>query len=365
MLKTFGFFAILAQLTFGSTLIAQGPDPSQTLGVRTQTAGVRVVVDSRIELMSIVQLLSDYHLVSRYDSPYKRDARAYFAQFSGHPAVALFREMSEAGFAFNNVPAVMLARTEVPALERRADVRQDVRDAAGGEEKIEELIQALRRFAEDTDFLAFYRAHSGTYTIAAEKTRPAAESALRILEKYTGLTFEASTVVLGPLLHDGGFAAIYDIDGQPEAYALIGPMKSDPDRVPSFGDPGRLLSLVGHEFAHLAVDPLTSRYQQIVEGYSAAHAPIAEAMRRNAYGQWTVVVSEHIIRAITTRIVFREHGEEAGRRELDSEVQRGFAYVPRLVELLEEYEGERSRYPTLAEYFPRLLSAFETPVAPL
>ena len=52
------------------------------------TPKAAVTVDSRIELMGVIQLLSDYFLVSYLDSSYKLEAAEYFASCRDHPAVS-------------------------------------------------------------------------------------------------------------------------------------------------------------------------------------------------------------------------------------------------------------------------------------
>jgi hypothetical protein len=329
-----------------------------------RSSSVRVVVNPRIELMSVVQLLSGYALVTRYESPYTGDAQRHFAPFSAHPAAIMFREMSEAGFAFSHVPTAMLSLTEPPALEPRVYFEPLMLQAAGGEEQLLIFAEALRDFVKQSRFLAFFDAHRDTYAAMAEHSWPAVQQARAVLEEYTGTPLQNSTVVLGPLLHDGGFAARYRPESGPaEAYAFIGPSRGVSNDLPEFGGSARLLQQVGHEFAHLVVDPVTSVHDPLVQRHSSLYDPIADVMRRNAYPRWETVVNEHIIRAITTRLAFRERGEEAGRQELTRELQRGYVHLPALLGRLEEYEQNRGQYPTIEEFYARPFSVFTEALA--
>ena len=84
-----------------------------------ETAGVQILVDPRIELMSAVQLLCDYELVTRYDFAYKRAMREKVAPYRDHPVVKRFVAMSKQGFSFDAVPNALLSLTEPPALMQR------------------------------------------------------------------------------------------------------------------------------------------------------------------------------------------------------------------------------------------------------
>jgi hypothetical protein len=66
-------------------------------------------------------------------------------------------------------------------------------------------------------------------------------------------------------------------------------------------------------------------------------------------------VNEHIVRAVTTRLVYREIGSEAGEQALRSEKERGFAYVQELCESLAGYEKQRDAYLTLVDFYPELI----------
>ena len=330
-------------------------NPSTACGIGTV---VPIGTDPRIELMSVVQLLADYFLVSQYDTAYKNEMRSRFARFAAHPVVDMFRRMAEERFNFSTVPDVILRYSPPPALEPRIVVPPHLVEAAGGENRLASFIAALRAFARESAFELFFRQHEPFYAALAERAGATAAPVTAALACYVGTAIENGRVILGPLLHDGGFAAFYDLpDGSTEAFALIGPTPPV-DGLPSFGDAARMEELVAHEFGHLLVNPLTERHRELVYSHEAAFAPIAEAMRRNGYADWKASVDEHVIRAITSRLAAASRGEEAGAAAAADQVGRGYVYVPALIDRLKRYERDRSRYPRLEDYYPELLRAF-------
>lgn len=348
-------FPLLAPLL---ALLAACARPAQLPPTPAPPAQVAVIVDSRIELMSAVQLLAGYFLVSPYDSAYEAEMRAHFAPHVRHPAVTLFRQMSKEGFAFSNVPDTLMRYTPPPALAPRIAVTERLTAAAGGQARLDAFMEALRDFARASDFALFFAAHRPFYEGLAERSRAAATAPVAALQAYTGMPVRGATVVLGPLLHDGGFAVFYDLPGGgSEAFALVGPTKPVEWTI-HFGDAERLEDLVAHEFGHLIVNPLGDAHAAAIEARAAAFPPIAEAMRRNGYSNWKTSVDEHVIRAVTARIAARARGEEAGAAAVAEEVERGFVHVPALAERLKRYEARRGNYPTLADFSPELLAAF-------
>jgi hypothetical protein len=76
---------IVATCLLPATLLGCASIEAPTAQTAPETT---VMVDSRIESMSVIQLLSGYFLVSYLDSSYKREATEYFAGCRDHPAVA-------------------------------------------------------------------------------------------------------------------------------------------------------------------------------------------------------------------------------------------------------------------------------------
>lgn len=70
-------------------------------------------------------------------------------------------------------------------------------------------------------------------------------------------------------------------------------------------------------------------------------------------------VSEHVVRAVTTRLAYRELGEMSGQAALEKEHGQGYIYVGELARALERYERHRAEYPSLASFLPERLRVFE------
>jgi hypothetical protein len=315
---------------------------------------VSVAVDPRIELMTIVQMLADYPVLTAFESPFRADARAYFADAAEDSAVVVFHSMFSQGFAFDAVPKAFMAMSDLPELALTEDLTADVVERAGGTMTLARFSRLLHRFVVDRDFESFYRAHLGTYHALVDSTKESVATAVAQLEAYTGSDLSDVRVVVSPLLHDGGFAMR---GGHPTAQAFIGPVGVT-NGYPDFGSFDRLGPLIWHEFAHTIVNPLTHRNLTTVAPLEVTDERFRRAMREQAYGDWETIVNESIIRAIEVRLSTRILGAEAGRKAQAKHVKRGFEHVPRLAKLLEDYERRREAYPTLEDFYPKLLDGF-------
>lgn len=319
-----------------------------------------VTVDSRIELMSAIQLMSGYFLVSYLDSDYKSDVLRYFEPCKNHPAVSKFTELSSNGFDFSTVPDAFIALSEPPTLRQRYPARPEIIESAGGAANYAEFLGLIRAFADDCGFKAFYDTHHQYYDRLVGQSRSSVASSVGVLTTYFGMPLGSTEVVLGPLLHDGGFATRYDSEaGEPIAYAFIGPVGLSEGET-TFGSAERLQPLVAHEFAHTVINRLTAKFSSDVSANRGNFQLVALAMRQEGYTSWEQVVNESIIRALTARLTTLERGEEAGEAEIAEEVKRGFIFVPALVTQFERYENQRHRYPTIEDFYPSLLEVFRT-----
>jgi hypothetical protein len=321
-------------------------------------------VDPRIELLAVVQYLSGYKrfgLITRYDMPYKHDVMEYFDPFKEHPAVKLFAEMSADNFSFDAPPTAMLHLSEPPDLSLETPFTDYLKKRAGGEERLEEFVKALRDFARQTQFMAFFEAHKGVYLQAVldafEKMKDI--DYIGTLENYYGMKQHSYNIILAPLFHDGGFGPrIEQADGACDIYNIRGPSGVE-NGFPTFGTVEGFRHLAWHEFSHSFVNPTTEKFREQVAQYESLYEPISEKMKRQAYPDWVTCVNEHIVRAVTTRLAYREIGMEAGEEALQNEKRKSFVYVEALCKRLEQYENQREKYPTFVDFYPELINVFK------
>lgn len=337
---------------------AQNEDP------KLPPRAVNIKVDPRIELLAVVQFLSGYderyRLITNFDFPYKQDVREYFSAFKNHSAVKLFDRMSADGFSFDAPPAAMLYLSKPPELTIELPFTEYLSKRAGGAERLNKFVELLRDFAEETEFVAFFKAHRGTFRqIAANaQSQMGGINYAQTLQDYYGMSQNSYNIILAPLFTGGYGPRIERSGGKSDIYNILGPMNTE-DGLPAFGSEESFRHIAWHEFSHSFVNPTTAKFSREIDQYETLYKPIAAKMKGQAYGNWQTCVNEHIVRAVTTRLAYREIGPEASEQALRSEKNRGFAYVQALCDSLASYEEQRDTYPTLVDYYPELIKVFE------
>ncbi len=257
-----------AAAAFGAAYLAAGTCMAAEeagSGAARPPGEVRITADPRIELLVAVELFGGYedlHLLTPYDVAYKEEMRAYFAPYRDHEAVRLFHEMSDGGFRYGAPVEAVLALGDPPALEERAAPTGLAVMQAKGAANVRRFDEALRRFATDSNFAAFYDAHRAFYeetaaSVGASFDFPAAVAAL---EAFTGMSQPNYNLIVSPALHPGGYGPrVGDGRGGWTVYSVIGPSGAKSGQ-PDFGAAARMHSLVCHEFGHSFVNPLTEKH---------------------------------------------------------------------------------------------------------
>jgi hypothetical protein len=308
----------------------------------TITPFPNVVVDPRIELFAVLLCLSDNPFIPPYNTPYKFDVLKYFYPFAEHPVVQWCREVwEETGFPILfSLPSAML-------LLNPTDLSSDVHSTY-----YSPVVDEMCDFARETKFMDFFEAHKTIYhqMVLDVCAMLRGTDLIGTLENYFGMKQHSYNIMLSPLfagglnaltLPPGGSYSYYD---SWDIYAICG-----------FQD---ITRVAWHEFSHSFVAPILGVYGWQIAQYASLFDPIADKMEP-WYPNWDMCVNEHIVRAITIRLSYREKGKLAGDLLLQDTKNEGFIYVKALCEQLEEYENQREKYPTFVDFFPELLKVFE------
>lgn len=327
---------------------------------------IRVGVFPQVELISIVQTISNYptvfgFLMTKDSSDYKTDVINHFQSFQNHPAVQMFNRLSLQPRMLNfNAPSfVMLHANE--NLELRTDIEPDefVIQRAGGMDSLKVFLTLLLDFSEKSGFSQFYNNHLDYYQILVEKTIQSIGQTNYIseLENFYGKQQKSYKIALVSLYDHVGFGnSLLCPDGKREIYNVMGP-RNVIDDIPFFGDENYLKYMIRHEFSHPFVNPLTEKYWEYISDYFANYDSIPEDARKNICGEWQECINEFVIRSITTHLAAQTSPEE-GRSFYEKEKSRGVSYLDSLIERIKIYDLSRDKYPTFESFYYQILDEF-------
>ncbi len=321
---------------------------------------LHIGADPRIELLTTVQLLSDYGFLTPYYQNYAQKVFDRFSSHRAHQAVQLFRALSKNGGWSDAYPTAMLYLSDPPELEEQFPLPPHIYAAFRGPENFHAFVSALRSFAQQTRFMSFFNDQERHFSELEQDVRQliGEHDPIATVESYYGTRQISYHLILSPLLHHGGFGPHIGQPGGPyDVYILLGPTGASRGR-PSYGPRPHLLELIWHEFSHAFVNDLAGDYSTLLFRHDALYSPIEKSMQKLGYTRWLDCANEHVIRAITARLTSQNFGPQESSQALRRESQRGFRYVHALAARLVEYEKNRALYPSFAVFYPRIVDTF-------
>jgi len=288
-------------------------------------------------------------------------AMAWFKDHPDHPAVLAMGRLAQSGFRFDAVASLGLSFSDPPDLEPVLPLSDYLVGRGYGLDRVEkvsrllEVVELARRFAREAGFGAYLAAKSRDYDALVQAVRGRVAPGIpAALEGYFGSRKDGYLVVsglvgkhaYGPRLSDGDWTCLVTI--------------MSPDATT---DASAIRTILPHEWGHSFVKPAIEDSRELAGRYAYLYPAVRTAMTKRNYGIWSAALEEHVLRAVTARIVRLSDGAETAELMLQREEGRGFRYIRPLYNRLAVYEQDRERYPTFADFVPELLKALGSPSA--
>jgi hypothetical protein len=354
--------AVLAQST---VMAAESTNRATTQVAPDSAHALRVVVDPRVELLSLIfRLAGNPEYNQAKVESYADDAEMQFGKFRGHAVVNLARELRNThGVSYDAVMSMAIHLTDAEHLTLKLPLQPwpDGLDQRWTAPDVSNFLAAAQQFVKDSSFQEFIEQHEPLYqtTVTRMQTLLDKEAHLEWFDAYFGKRPHASfTVALG-LLNGGGCYGPHfrAADGREELYCVLAVWRTDQQGLPEFAHDA--LPIVVHEFCHSYANPLVERHlAKLQHSGDALFEPVAGQMRSLAYSNGGTLLKESLVRACVIRYLRQYEGEEAARRAILTEKRNGFLWMQEMSDLLGEYEAHRDQYPTLEDFSPRLVAFF-------
>lgn len=335
---------------------------SQQLEPIAKTVGkLNITVDPRMELLSAIQVISDYPVINR-KTPYSNDLMQFFSKNEPLEASVLTDQLyKDLGFDHDAPVNLMLCLSQVPELKVVHPFTDRLIERAHGQKNLEKYCSALHDFAKESNFAEFWNNKKSYYQKIVDYTAgdlgdfdPVGK-----LESYYNESKNSYTVTLSPSFSGGYGIRIPSPNDGLDIYACLdaGEMK---DNIPYYSKLG-LGYFLWHEFGHSFVNPLTEKYKDRIKASSKLFRLLENEVKNIAWGSWQNCIDEHIIRAVYIRLLTLYGRENEAKSQLIREKSFHYAYIEPLVEKLKQFENEReTKNITFSGYYPTLLSVFDS-----
>ncbi|HBT77245.1 MAG TPA: hypothetical protein DEB39_10060 [Planctomycetaceae bacterium] len=330
---------------------------------------INVQVNDNLEFMSSLLLTSDYNkitkphigygLMTEESNPYTDAINGFFLPYRTSAIYDRIEAMIPNGFTFSRPVELMLALGDSKDFSLQYPLSELCVQYCGGMEQIDSLLRQLHDFSKETDYFEFFETVKAYYDPYLQKADSCLQSLpfVPLVEDFYGKAQHSYNFVLSGLMV-GDFGLSFPADD-------TAPL--DLFSVHSLGDIDNVLSagLIFHELSHPFINPLTQKYWHIAENYSDVYERLKVYKLpgfESGYGDWQECVNEHLVRAATIHFLSKSGQEEEANRNLENDLNRGYKYIPAILELFVQYDHNREKYRTLEEFYPMLLNVFGTEI---
>ena len=298
--------------------------------------------DPRIELLGVVQYMSGVRPDIPMDEDYRSAVAKRFSPFVAHPAVVRWRENGES-WAIDVLclsdPPELIALPSCATSERRNP--EQIARWRG-------FLAALRDFARRSDFMKFYDSHRSDYKriSAAASSAMGAADPVDVAEKYLGLSLDIDARwIVSPLFVPGPVNA--NISPYPNPTTLPDPGK----------EPFQATTLIAYAPGPQPPGATITQHSRSAEWRLPLIVFVEPALNAFASQRSSATLDAQAKDALISALTARLSGIAAGAPTTNDDKAATF------VHRLEEYEKNRQKWPTLWDFFPRLLAVVpESPV---
>jgi hypothetical protein len=246
----------------------------------------------------------------------------------------------------------------LPRLEASTTADPVLLKRAGGVEALDKLASALSTLYTDSKFETFQQVHSAFYSQLASRlsgSEGISTSSIDSLETYTGIKRERYSVVVAPLLGSASFSWTESNGGT--AFAIIAPSTLRGQTL-AF-DPTLVSRIVPVGFGRSVGQEIVSSRPRRSAGHTEWFGYLDERLRALNVTTWEQALEEGFASVIAIRLL-EQRGRVAEAATMKRSVMsHGVVWLPYLLERIGEYDGNRTRYPSLKEFADRLYDALD------
>ncbi|MDR2145723.1 MAG: DUF4932 domain-containing protein, partial [Tannerella sp.] len=353
MKKSGIFLSLMLNLCISQGLIAGAP----LQPIKRSAGKLTISIDPRMELLAAIHALSNNQDLANRNLPYTREMISYFQSFSSQEAVKMTENLQRKfGFSYDAPVAFMLHLSQPAELEEKSKFSDYIMKRSGGGDYPEQYRKSIKQFAAISNFEAFWNSKIPFYNQILDKTigNIGEIDLVKAMEDYFNETQENYNVIITPAFKGGKGAFVSGLDGKESFFSTFETSQVQDDIPYTKGD--NILFYVWHEYGHFFVNPLTEKHADRVSAQSQLFDPVKDAMSRQAYGNWTICLNEHIIRAINIRMMELNFDSQVATTLLNRELENGFIYIKPLIEKLKDFEKQRDeKNITFSDFYPELL----------
>ncbi len=354
-------------LLFAFIIDSAGAADSNNVAARQDRTKLKVTIDPRVELMSVIFNLAGNPEYNKCKSkPYMGNLTEHFAGHRDHPAVKMAKKLRETRWVCYD--AVMSMAVHIEDINSCGEIvpfepRPETLDGRWRIDEAREFLGNCRDFVKETDFKAFLAKNQSQYDTAVARLQQLIDTKANLtwFDEFFGSRDDVDfNLVISILNGPSSYGCRVKLDGRTKIYSILGAWRID---WLGWGNPTFNPNVVGtvvHEFGHSYCNPLVDKYMKDFSSFGEKYFPrVEKQMKSQAYASWQTMMRESLVRACEVRYAMANDGKERAERIANYHISRGFHWMKELSELLGRYEKQRDKYQTLDAFMPEIVELFQ------
>lgn len=326
-------------------------------------AQVKAEVSETVELMSILSRTAgaqEYNM--DMGGQYTKDTEAWFAPYSEHPTVGYYQGLIQQYGIGYNAPMDLAVNLVIDRQGLKFVGDKKFMDGRWANVDIDAFVTELNKFYTDTRFHEFFEQHQAFY---AGELKRYNENVMKHFHQEWYAPFYGTnpnqlySLIIGFTNGGGNYGASRQLPGKPkEMFSVCGYYVS-PRTGKAFEDGVGSAMVLIHEFNHSFINHLYDDNKAMLDPIASKLFSFSENMMRNqAYPEPSIVYNETLVRAAVILYMQQQgYTPEQIDAEMSMNTSRGFIWMPEAVAALRDYANNRSKYPTLKDYYPKVAKA--------
>lgn len=321
-------------------------------------------VDERQELLSIIFRLGGSFEYNYNDfEKYSQDVDNYFKPYINHKAVKYatrLRKFPRIGFERPSTFAyhIQIKNDTITFLENTLENSM----VDWNKKKATKFLFLLNDFYRTSNFKNFYKENIILYTIAENRFDTVMQNVdISWFYNYYGTKTNGDmNIIISMLNGRNNYATkVQNKDSTIDKYAILGTCQTDSLGMPRYSN--GYVDIVIHEFNHSYCNPLIDKYfTKLQLSSDKIFDIVSKKMRKNYYPNTKYMLHETLVRASVIKYVAAYWGENKAKYLMCQDMFKGFIFIEKVVNLLDIYENDRIKFPTLDSFMPEIIKLFDT-----
>ena len=288
--------------------------PPEQPPLASYTKKFSMCISPEMELMAGVLTQTDWMQQrgpSGIGNEYFRALQEFMRPYKDHQAVQIVQQLLSRGFTYHVPCAFICHLGSLPDLPLVYEYDDKLLERGGGRYQLEALRLALIDLAEEANFSEFIAQWQPQFAQWVAERDFDEVATIKWLEDFTGGTASEFHMILSPAMFPGGgySISINRLDGSLLSYQVIREYGRSTGK-PEFHNGPALKALSLHEWGHCFVNPALDAHAGTIKELQPLFEPVAEEMKRQAYGNVNYFMYEQVVRGMTSLAVEEFEGKK-------------------------------------------------------